>query len=379
MPSVKQWAGRLARRGVAKLKRSLPARPVWDANEFSARALLGRSADQGMRNDGGDWVAIAERMMRSAEFALNPLNERLDSIGWSPGFGMRYASLVDLVAYFHGLAPPPTTHPGFYTDFLGVRTRTAYVPGLHASDGVFVGAPTAGQAINYDLAEWQGTLQSVFEAHERGRTRFVVAELGAGWGPWLVTAAAAARLVGIARVELAGVEADEQHFEFLLQHLRDNGIEPEDHFLFKGAIGVADGTAYFPVIADSTLDWGAAAHFGSATQAQDYRGVEMQHKAVPCLGLGTLLERYDRVDLLHCDIQDSETDVIPAAAEVMTERLRRLVIGTHSRRAEAAIIDSLAPRGWSLDLETPCRFAVHDRRDMAFQDGVQVWSNPTLA
>jgi hypothetical protein len=49
----------------------------------------------------------------------------------------------------------------------------------------------------------------------------------------LVATAAAARQRGI---HLAGVEASNDHFQFMVKHFRNNGLEPDAHFLFRGVI-----------------------------------------------------------------------------------------------------------------------------------------------
>ncbi len=53
-------------------------------------------------------------------------------------------------------------------------------------------------------------LSSVLEAKDR----LVAFELGAGWGPRLVTAAVAARRRGIRDIQLVGVEGSAEHVAF---------------------------------------------------------------------------------------------------------------------------------------------------------------------
>ena len=49
-------------------------------------------------------------------------------------------------------------------------------------------------------------------------------ELGAGYGRWLVRAATALQQVKDLPFQLIGVEAEPQHFKWLLQHFKDNGL-----------------------------------------------------------------------------------------------------------------------------------------------------------
>lgn len=295
-----------------------------------------------------------------------------------------HKGLDQLCALFKRYAGPGTS--GFFTDFLGVKTRLKYLPDIQQYDGAVFGYPSGQkQGLSFDLAEWEATLRSVVEAKDR----IVIIELGAGWGPWLVTGAIAAQQRGIEDVQLAGVEGSEGHFGYLLQHLTDNGIDPARHFLFHGIIGTQDGFAYFPKLPDPQQDWGAQA-ITAANPAQpanetngqfiDYRGLAFASlEKVPSLSLTTLLKRYDYVNLVHCDIQDSEGDVIPSAFEEINRRVRRIVIGTHSRRSEGALLDVFGPGGWVLEADTPCQYVLIENRVLTTNDGVQVWANPPLA
>ena len=73
--------------------------------------------------------------------------------------------------------------------------------------------------------------------------RFVAMELDAGWGPWLVAGAVAGRLRGIEAVRLLGVEADPGSVDLMVQHFKDNGLDPEQHRLLRAAVGVEAGKA----------------------------------------------------------------------------------------------------------------------------------------
>src|ERR1041384_2248518 len=113
--------------------------------------------------------------------------------------------------------------PGFFYDFLGVRTRVSYLLLPEWADGHIFGIPHPGERFLHSRAEWFGLLRAVDEASDR----LVAAELGAGWGPWLVAAHAAARQKGIGEVHLIGVESSVDHAEMMRQHFVDNGIDPK--------------------------------------------------------------------------------------------------------------------------------------------------------
>ena len=221
-------------------------------------------------------------------------------------------------------------------------------------------------------------MRSILEA----RGRVVAIELGAGWAPWLVTIAAASRIKGIANVRLVGVEADPGHYEMMLTHFADNGIDPAMHTLFKGVVGAEDGFALFPRLPDSNFDWGAQAVLDNDRPEgnfQDYRGKLFEEvDRVPCVALTTLLKEFDRVDIIHCDIQGGEVQVIPAAFDEINKRVRRIVLSTHSRRGRSSGAGALPPSGLGPGARTPVKFYAADGRVVPHLDGLQVWSNPRL-
>jgi FkbM family methyltransferase len=255
--------------------------------------------------------------------------------------------------------------PGFFTDFLGVKTRLSSVPVPREWDGKVFGYPVRHGTF-HDFAEWVGCLRSVLEA----RDSFVAVELGAGWGPWIVTAGEAARQRGIRDIKLAGVEGSKQHVSFMRQHLIDNGFDPDAHFIFEGVVGPRDGTARFPVVNDAFAEWGHAADFSKARSAQT--------EEVPCIALNTLLERYPRVDFLHVDIQGSEHAVLRASRRLLQRKVRRIVIGTHRRQIEDHLFQLFTPMGWHLEEEAACVYTVKDGQHYLKKDGYQTWRNPRL-
>ena len=252
-------------------------------------------------------------------------------------------------------APPLQRTPGFYHDFLGVRTRIGYTPLPAWGEGHAFGMPEPGKPFLYTREEWLGLLSAVEEASDT----MVAVELGAGWGPWLVAAHVAARQRGIHDIHLIGVEACKEHADWMRQHFIDNDIEPDRHNLIYGAIGPQDGTAWFPMI-DPLTNWGQSAHF--------YPGSDML--TLTCVSLPTLLQKQQRVDFVHCDIQGSESEVLPAAIDTLNAKVRRIVIATHAPGHDANMLALFHAHGWRLEVKED--WMVPER------DGTQVWSNPRV-
>ncbi|HET6576426.1 MAG TPA: FkbM family methyltransferase, partial [Fimbriiglobus sp.] len=202
----------------------------------------------------------------------------------------------------------------------------------------------------------------------------VAVELGAGWGPWLVVAAVAAARCGIRDVRLVGVEGSAAHCGFMRQHFRDNGLDPDAHRLLHGVAAAEDGTVEFPVEPDPAADYGATV----AAEDPLLQRVRGATAAVRAYSLPTLLAPFDRVDLVHIDIQGSEADVVLAGRAVLREKVRRVVIGTHGRAIEQALLAELSAQGWLLEADQACRYGPYGAGLALAVDGCQVWRNPRV-
>ena len=278
--------------------------------------------------------------------------------------------------------PDRNAEPGVIVDFLGVRTRvTSLADSQRAFEGV-LDIPVPGD-YHAEAIEYIGLLKSVL----RARDQFVVLELGAGWGPWLVAGAKAARYRGIETIRLYGVEADPQHFQFMTRHLLDNGLDPAQEHLLQAAVGLERGRARWPKIADAANDWGSrpARIDASGTNERDasYLGSLLdEYIEVDVVPMSEILEREPRWDLVHVDVQGWEALVCEHALAQLSSRVAYLVIGTHSRKLDGDLVDLFHREGWILEHEKPSRFTylpgVKLLESMNAADGTQVWRNPRL-
>lgn len=181
---------------------------------------------------------------------------------------------------------------------------------------------------------------------------------------------------------MVGVEADDRHFSWLREHLANNGFDPDAHRLLNGVIGTQDGDAFFPAL-DSEYDWGGAAVYTKiGDHGIDCRGREFHYVRKPAYSIKRALDGITTLDLVHVDIQGAEKDVIPSALDVLTQKVRWLVIGTHSRIIEGVLFDVLSRNGWKLENEKPCAFHISEVEPISEKhtrvDGAQVWQNPHL-
>jgi FkbM family methyltransferase len=342
----------------------IPPAVVIDRREglkWAFRLFLGRELDD----------AAADLMKDGVKTA----SDIRDTVIFSNEFRLRAEpEFIDLISYAAiGRFAPFATEPaarGSFRDFIGTTTRCSFLPREYlALSGTVQHPPMAPYApVLHGAPEWVATLRSVIEAKDR----LVVLELGAGWAPWLVAAAKAAEKKGVPDLELVGVEGSLDHVGFMTQHFRDNSLDPDAHRLIHGVVGTADGIARFPKLADPQINYGAEALFNGEETKSDTEEVR-------CLSLETLLTSMPIVDLVHCDIQGAESVVLAAARDILGSRVRRIVIGTHSRRIEDDLMDLFGDLGWWLEHESACRRLQQNSGKLTlYEDGTQVWRNPAL-
>lgn len=83
----------------------------------------------------------------------------------------------------------------------------------------------------------------------------------------------------------------------MLQHFRDNSLDPNAHLLIHGVVDAKEVTARFPKLSAPSDDWGAVANvdgpFADRAEFEEGR----------CVALTTLLKQLPPVDLIHCDVR----------------------------------------------------------------------------
>ena len=123
--------------------------------------------------------------------------------------------------------------PGFTANWSGVMTRAefeAWPPDVIAAIQTERSADVRVPFDSELVLDWAPML----EALVRAKSVFRMAALGAGWGRWLTGGAFLARQIGL-DYRLLGVEAEPQHFAWMVQHMDDNGIESNKRILLNAA------------------------------------------------------------------------------------------------------------------------------------------------
>ncbi|GJE04693.1 class I SAM-dependent methyltransferase [Methylobacterium isbiliense] len=258
-----------------------------------------------------------------------------------------------------------TPSPGYLVNFMGVKYPIEVAPGLKKFDGA-VGPIPIPDYLHADMAEWAAVLRAV----ELASGTFRMAELGCGWGCWMNNAGVAAKRRAL-RVHAIGVEADEGHLSFARRSLAANGFDPSEYTLHHGVAAAAPGIAWFPKQDFAGSDWGLTPVFGAQPSNPE------RFHSYPMVPFAQMVGD-ETLDLLHIDIQGGEYDLISSCCEILNERVAYLVVGTHSRTIEGAIMDTLLTAGWKLEVERAAIFDLTNARADLVVDGLQGWRNPRL-
>ena len=189
---------------------------------------------------------------------------------------------------------PPRRSGDFLFNVLGARTRLRYL-----SEDWF--DELSGISVDEGMFEWITLVETI----QAAGNRYVMADLGAGYGRWLVNASLLARHFGCAPFVI-GIEAEDTHFSWMKEHLTDNGISPAEQQLFHAPI--TGKRQDVPFTLGHPNDWygqavisNADAGFGDWPNAR----VEMRRSLI----LEDVIGDTPIVDLLDLDIQGMEVEV----------------------------------------------------------------------
>ncbi len=275
---------------------------------------------------------------------------------------------------------------GFRVNFLGVKTREymartvkVYDPREDFSRNRFV--LTTLPEFDEEYFQWVDLL----EAASLGKDQFTMIELGAGYGRWLVNAAAALRCLNARPHKLIGLEAERTHFRWMKQHILDNGVDESSCELIECAISAEDGSVRF--YTGNPSNWfgqrtwipGEESRFGRQAERLKLAALVLFRKVknVKAVSLKTLLKPLGAVDLIDLDLQGAEFMVLANAADEVNLKVRRVHIGTHGPEIESNLRNLFHQLGWKIQFDYPSNGDCPTPWGVIkFQDGVQSWINP---
>ena len=256
-------------------------------------------------------------------------------------------------------------------DFLGVATDVSFKKGwekwaIPKGRKHVYGVPP----VNEHYFDWITLLQAV----DRANGTLRIAELGAGWGPWLVRGAIAAKQIDkITDVHLLGVEADPTHFGWMKRHFMDNAILPSSHRLIQGAIAAESQLLKFPKIDKPEEDYGASLRAGISSQ----EFIEVQGYT-----LEDIISRFDGpIDFMHSDIQGAEYEVFPPNMDLMKANVKHFMVGTHiSGEKHNEFVELFKSHKWELEINYPrMELSRTQYGDVQFGDGFLFFRNPSFS
>ena len=297
----------------------------------------------------------------------------INAILSSPEFTSRLASLPGIKATRHAEVCDRRRRP-YLAAFKNTGARDApdlsrissealtdvrFVAGIDSLSGIVEGYPIPGN-FHGDTLEWIGTLRSALDA----RNSFTMLELGAGWAPWCVIGYIAAKQLGIEKIKVIGVEGDAGHIDFIRETFAANGIGPDVGEAIHGVVGLTDGKAFFPKASDASRVYGGSCCLlGGGKSGGRIRGLlGISISARGSGGASTLLQPGDvdaansiKIDLIHCDIQGAEANLFSNVIDLVSAKVKRLVIGTHSFEIDRQLACLFPKYGWDLEGFDGCR------------------------
>jgi hypothetical protein len=317
----------------------------------------------------------------------------------------RYADVFADVEPWSGTVPP-----GYIVDFLGTLTDAHFrIPfGIDPATvgGVLQQVPPPG------IESGEGWFEAVnwIEAARDARDRFVMVTLGACYGSQAVGSVRALRLLNPMPFKLVAVEPEPQNLEWAARHMRDNGIDPSDHWLLKAAISDSNDPVLFPVGSPGT---GAQNCFATnhetarkfyvdeiikSGRVDEALGNILLHnttgltkdlvpgydfkaeiRIVSAVTLKDVLSPFDSIDYLESDIQQSEILVFPPFMDLLKSKVRRIHIGTHGKEVHGALHQLFERHGWDIifSFEPNSEFTTA-LGQFATNDGVLTVKNPYI-
>jgi hypothetical protein len=316
-----------------------------------------------------------------------------------------YATLFDDIVPYAGTPPR-----GYFVDWLGVLHDGAFRAYLSADRDGFGGVAVVTERPT--LAQGEGWFEAVNQvaAARDARGRYVMVTLGACYGAQAVGSAAALRHLNPMPFKLVALEPEPVNYAWTAQHMRDNGIDPDEHWLIQAAITDNNNPLFFPVGAPgsgaqnsfATNEAAARQHYvraliDSGRPDQALRdlllhnttgitknllpgdGFEAEITLLSAVTLADILAPLPYVDYLEADIQQSEILVFPPFMHLLRRKARRVHIGTHGRDVHAALSRLFRRDGWHIVFDYPPNSThSHPMGAFALNDGVLTALSPDL-
>lgn len=274
-------------------------------------------------------------------------------------------------AAWHGEVPG-----GCFPNYLGVMTELAFVADYPPSNHLL---PVNGRANNtppptFDDGEIFFEQAAIHNAVMAAKEQFTMVELGGGFAARTVDAHAALQRHNPLPCRFVVVEAEPTHFEWAQRHMRTNGIDPADHWLINALVGIDNKPKLFMLgegfYGNTLVPEGDIAPFVKRLSGDISPAVVLHHLLlearcglqlpyevandtrnfdygfVSCMPLRDILQPLARVDLMDIDIQGGESEVLPAAMDVLNKKVKRIHLATHGAQRHQQMWDLFFGHEW---------------------------------
>lgn len=288
--------------------------------------------------------------------------------------------LEEYAGIFDGIRPwSGTVLRGHLVDFLGTFTDAVFrSPFGVAPDSVGGGHMVTRLPSIEDGEGWFEAVNWVVAARE-ARERYTMITLGACYGAQAVGSQRALQLLNPMPYKLVAVEPEPENYEWMIRHLRNNGIDPDGQWLIQAALSCDNVPVLFPVgwpgtgvqncvstnerksrktyadvlVASGRTEEALRNLLIDNTTGLKHRLVpdhewEGEIKLVSAVTLNDVLGPFDFVDYLEADIQQSEIIVFPPAAAAAKRKVRRIHIGTHGANVHWSLHEMFEQQGWEI-------------------------------
>ncbi len=350
---------------------------------YCYRAILGRKpeSEEVINNclKISSFRDLRKAFLNSSEFLEKNPTERNKAAG-------DYAFSEDQVRLVQSLGclPIPQAQENIVIDYTGCKISPDHFPSIAPLCGKVLQVPIPNDTILHHALEYVGLGLALHLAkiEAPATERFVMAEIGAGNGIWSSRTALCARAAGYKKVKVVCVEADRAKFNSIKEHFELNGLWDHEDVEVRRVNDpiTSDGRdVYFPR-QEFAADYGVA--FSDGQDQPEYRGLALEMEQRKSMSLGELLSADEAFDFVNIDIQGAELDVVTNSVSVLAEKVRVMVIGTHSRFIEGSLLEVLLSNGFALYAETPCIFryggSLTSLCGRTLHDGEQIWVNTKL-
>jgi hypothetical protein len=255
---------------------------------------------------------------------------------------------------------------------------------LRTEGYVHTARPLLGQEPDCNGEFWFEAVDWILSIRE-ARERFVMITLGANYGYQAVGCYKALQQLNPMPAKLVAVDPIRENVEWIRRHMRDNGIDPADHWILQAVVSDSNEPVFFPIggpgsgaqncvatnerdarekyvheviahgraeeIARNLLLYnstGLSRGMRPKELAADSATLQAEIKLVSAVTLGDILGPLDRVDYLEADMQQSEIIVFPRFIDTLSMKVRRVHIGTHGRDVHASLHKLFSENGWEI-------------------------------